>query len=247
MIRKVDGVTVYTYKKTIQHFNSLEVEVGTTGLCGGDGGHGGRTYFALKDLGSTSISGRTRVDQYGCTNIEITLAGDSELRTLVEALEYAVSTLKNRLKEENVEKNEKVGSSNLFSYYESQKFVNSIKVKIGRFMSKTILWFNDNKALQGIGYVNKINRYELAKIFLESNPDICKADISEEILLEDIAQYIDLKIPLHYWIYLQKAIYGDSLKYNDYVSSYDGIQTIPGLVFRYSVNYELEPKLLYSK
>ncbi len=51
----VDGTHINTFKKEIVSANILEVEVGTTGYMGGDTGHGGRTFFRIKDLASTDM------------------------------------------------------------------------------------------------------------------------------------------------------------------------------------------------
>lgn len=40
--RFVNGLKVRTWKREIYSANILEVEVGTTGFCGGDTGHGGK-------------------------------------------------------------------------------------------------------------------------------------------------------------------------------------------------------------
>ena len=87
--------------------NILRVEVGTTGHCGGDTGHGGRTYFSLADKSSTDM--RLRFTKDGLKSdwidmmggkIEIAFGGDNELDTFIDALEFAVEQLKaNRDKE----------------------------------------------------------------------------------------------------------------------------------------------------
>ena len=50
-----DGTEITTYTRDVVSANILEVEVGTTGYMGGDTGHGGRTYFRIKDEGGTDI------------------------------------------------------------------------------------------------------------------------------------------------------------------------------------------------
>lgn len=93
----IDGIAVETIKKEIDSCNIIEVEVGTTGYCGGDTGHGGRTYFKLKDLGCTDM--RLRIEQTGnhADEIEIILGGDCEMETFVEALEFAAENLRERM------------------------------------------------------------------------------------------------------------------------------------------------------
>lgn len=81
-------------QKKIINCNILEVKVGTTGLRGGDSGHGGRTYFSLEDLGGTDMS--VIVDGKSITSrkIELCFGGDAELNTFIEALEFAARSLK---------------------------------------------------------------------------------------------------------------------------------------------------------
>lgn len=47
-----DGTDITTYTRDVVSCNLLEVEAGTTGYMGGDSGHGGRTYFHIKDEGA---------------------------------------------------------------------------------------------------------------------------------------------------------------------------------------------------
>lgn len=44
----IGGIEVPTYKREVVSANILEVEAGTNGYQGGDGGHGSRTYFRIK-------------------------------------------------------------------------------------------------------------------------------------------------------------------------------------------------------
>ena len=48
--RLKDGTEISTYTRDVVSCNILEVEAGTTGYRGGDTGHGGRTYFRIKDI-----------------------------------------------------------------------------------------------------------------------------------------------------------------------------------------------------
>jgi len=75
------------------------ITTGTTGYCGGDSGHGGRTYFKIDNLASTDLM--ARIDEQGdfieVPSIELRLGGDSELRTFIEALEFALKVLKSQV------------------------------------------------------------------------------------------------------------------------------------------------------
>jgi hypothetical protein len=78
--------------KTQQFYNGaiLELEVGTTGLCGGDTGHGGRTYLRFKDIGGTDI----RVTQDTDGEVTLIFGGDGELKNLIAGLQFALDALK---------------------------------------------------------------------------------------------------------------------------------------------------------
>lgn len=91
--RIVNGRPVTTYCIQFSSANILEVEVGTTGFCGGDTGHGARTYFRLEDLGGTDITARV-IEGAG---VVVELGGDTEIDTFISALEYAANILKNKV------------------------------------------------------------------------------------------------------------------------------------------------------
>lgn len=89
----VRGVQVPTLKKEICNINTLSVEVGTTGYKGGDTGHGGRTYLCIKDEDCTDIKAHISSVE-GRLSVEMKLGGDAELNTLIDALEFASTTLR---------------------------------------------------------------------------------------------------------------------------------------------------------
>ena len=88
------GIKLNTQVRRITILNSLEVEAGTTGFMGGDSGHGGRTYFRIDDLGGTDMSIVSYKGPYGTRGFEVTLGGDSELITILEALEFIAAVLR---------------------------------------------------------------------------------------------------------------------------------------------------------
>ena len=94
----IDGIAIPTVKTEFISANILEVEVGTTGHCGGDSGHGGRTYFKMEDLSSTDMRVRVNngewIDLMSKGPVEIAFGGDCELDAFISALEFAVETLK---------------------------------------------------------------------------------------------------------------------------------------------------------
>ena len=94
----VDGTHIDTFKKEIVSANILEVEVGTTGYMGGDTGHGGRTFFRIKDLASTDMrlafrdNGKYFKSRY-LNDLELIFGGDCELDTFCEALRIGYNVL----------------------------------------------------------------------------------------------------------------------------------------------------------
>lgn len=96
--RNVDGKKIDTFQREVFCCNVLEVEAGTNGYHGGDSGHGSRTYFRIADLGGTDMEVYTGEDKYGQTYFEVMLGGDSELRTIIESLEFITQCLKDEVK-----------------------------------------------------------------------------------------------------------------------------------------------------
>lgn len=114
---RIDGYEVPVREKEITNANIIKVEVGTNGIRGGDSGHGSRTHFAIENVSSTDmklafdggdaycghvdvgdVRMKCREGMHGCEiqaeRIEIEFGGDDELDSFVEALEFAVATLK---------------------------------------------------------------------------------------------------------------------------------------------------------
>jgi hypothetical protein len=82
-------------EREINSANILRVAAGTNGLKGGDGGHGSRTHFRVQDLGGTAMD-VTKLDDADGTGVAIDLAGDTELETFTEALEFGYKTLRKK-------------------------------------------------------------------------------------------------------------------------------------------------------
>lgn len=76
--------------------SGFRVRVGTNGYQGGDAGHGSRTYFQLDDMGGSELA--IDLGREG-RSVTIKLGGDSELSTFIQALEFAVRTLKSQSRE----------------------------------------------------------------------------------------------------------------------------------------------------
>lgn len=92
--RIVDGKIVETLVADAVSANILEIEIGTNGYKGGDSGHGGRTFFRLKNEACTDIS----IHKIDDDEVTIELGGDTELATFIECLEFALKTLKEQTK-----------------------------------------------------------------------------------------------------------------------------------------------------
>ena len=84
--------------KSIVSANIIKVTVGTTGYCGGDTGHGGKTFFSIVDQGGTDWD--IKINENG---FEFILGGDTELETFLEALKFSVKTLEDIIHQKNEE------------------------------------------------------------------------------------------------------------------------------------------------
>ena len=91
--RIVNGKKVITMQRDFIDCCILEVEVGTNGFQGGDGGHGCRTYIRFTDNGSTCMDAKVKNNCLGTTEIELQLYGDAELQTIARAFKWAAKVL----------------------------------------------------------------------------------------------------------------------------------------------------------
>jgi hypothetical protein len=98
--RLKDGTDITTYTRDVVSCNILEVEAGTTGYMGGDAGHGGRTYFAIRNDGSTDMDIHVMRDRFGdAEGFEVMLGGDCELETMIRALKFITKVLEEESQE----------------------------------------------------------------------------------------------------------------------------------------------------
>lgn len=94
------SIAITTFSKLIGGTNQLHVEAGTNCSKGGDSGSGGRTFLRLSEAGGTvwnvSVDPEHDDEQVfeSPSAISITLGGDSELGTMIRALEFALAALK---------------------------------------------------------------------------------------------------------------------------------------------------------
>lgn len=94
--KRVHGVDVTTYSKEIIGISGIKVEVGTTGFMGGNSSHGGRTFISIENLCCTDMLVETEELRDDSTlKFDYYLGGDSELENIIEALEFAVTVLRN--------------------------------------------------------------------------------------------------------------------------------------------------------
>lgn len=79
------------YETEISSANILRAAAGTTGFRGGDSGHGCRTIIEIQDLGATDLVVEKLSEGVG---VRLSLGGDSELETIIQALDFVVDTLR---------------------------------------------------------------------------------------------------------------------------------------------------------
>lgn len=98
----LDGSKVTTFTREVYSANCLQVEAGTTGYCGGDSGHGARTYFRIEDIASTDIAVNViPPGRKGQGGFEVALGGDCEIDTIIKALKFIVKVLEEESKPVN--------------------------------------------------------------------------------------------------------------------------------------------------
>ena len=93
-----DGTLFDVYSGEFWSSNTIEVKAGTTGFCGGDSGHGCRTYIKIADVGGTDIEVKSTE-----SSVEILLGGDCELSTLINGLYFMLSILKKQAYNDNTQ------------------------------------------------------------------------------------------------------------------------------------------------
>lgn len=80
--------------KTIWDACAIDVVAGTTGYRGGDSGHGGESFFSISDIASTDISVSIDGKPFEeCKSVAISVGGDAELSSLIEALAFGSKAL----------------------------------------------------------------------------------------------------------------------------------------------------------
>ena len=91
---------IQTFSREIYNANVIYFEAGTTGYCGGDSGHGGKTYIKINDLGGTDITVNPIPEgKQGNGGVEIIFGGDAELDTLIMGLKFITKVLEDQANE----------------------------------------------------------------------------------------------------------------------------------------------------
>lgn len=93
----VDGHIIATRAKEFVSYYELKVEAGTNGYCGGDSGHGSRTYIKISQGGGMDFRVDVRTNGFGqCKELEIILGGDRELKDIIDTLKFITCTLEDQ-------------------------------------------------------------------------------------------------------------------------------------------------------
>lgn len=136
----------------------------------------------------------------------------------------------------------------LFDYL-SERGKKGIKISIGQWLGLEFRKIIKEQGLT-IEVVNDIDRMKLSEKFINmvigkhTFTDFKrwywgKRDYEMYEIENDIAQFIDLKIPKNYYVCLK-----EDTNEEYYKNEYDGIDSLGGIKFMYSENYELEENLL---
>lgn len=89
-LKKINGIFVDTFERDVMEDSCfLEVEAGTTGLCGGGRESGSRAYIRIEGMLADMFAGTTPVKD----GAEIAVCGDDEILALIEALHFAEKAL----------------------------------------------------------------------------------------------------------------------------------------------------------
>jgi len=159
----VDGAEIKTYGQEITSCNVIGVEVGTTGLMGGDTGHGGRTYFRISDVSCTDIRCRVsghRLDPYqyeevnfdDVRSVEIILGGDTELSTFCEALRIGYEVL-----------SRDAGSVDVYEPQMSHK--ETQQANFAMYVNELCEYYRKNRTLKGKGRIRE--KYRVSDISVQ--------------------------------------------------------------------------------
>ena len=87
---KVNGVGFDAFKRNVSVGDAkMEIEIGTTGFCGGDRDSGSRLLFRLNDMGSDCLFGIKIDEDEEKQSLLICMCGDEEILAFMKALCFA--------------------------------------------------------------------------------------------------------------------------------------------------------------
>lgn len=97
----VNDVAVDTFRRNVYGEASvMEVEAGTTGICGGDHEEGGRTFIHIGNKFASDFFAELCRDKDGkVVGVNIAASGDDELIGLIKCLDFASQVLKDQTME----------------------------------------------------------------------------------------------------------------------------------------------------
>ena len=97
ILRKVAQDKAYLY--VLRYYILYAKTVFQWRHCGGDTGHGGRTYFRIQDAACTDMEIHSYTTRCGSNGFEVCLGGDCELETMIRALKFITKVLEEESKE----------------------------------------------------------------------------------------------------------------------------------------------------
>ncbi|EOR24462.1 Putative type I restriction enzyme, HsdR subunit [Clostridium sartagoforme AAU1] len=136
----------------------------------------------------------------------------------------------------------------LFDYL-NERDKKGLKIAIGQWLGYKFSNIVKENGLE-INFINNIDRMKLAEQFMNERigrhtfTDFKRwywgnRDYERYEIENDIAQFIDLKIPKNYYACLKESLGEEYIK-----GEYKGIDTVDGISFSYEENYKLEEMTL---
>lgn len=130
-------------------------------------------------------------------------------------------------------------------HYLNERDKKGLKIAIGQWLGYKFSKIVEENGLE-IDFINNIDRMKLSEQFMNERigrhtfTDFKrwywgKRDYERYEIENDIAQFIDLKIPKNYYVWLKQSRGEEYIK-----GEYKGIDTVDGVRFFYEENYELE-------
>ena len=115
---------------------------------GGDSGHGGRTYFRIEDMGSTDIQVQLIENHGWIEGFEVILGGDSELDTIIDALNFITQVLEAKKRGIKMSEGMQVAATREFNGITLRCYQEAGQV------DPTDFWATREQIGQALGYAN---------------------------------------------------------------------------------------------